>query len=134
MVIIKVHEIQKKSERSLKEGYLHSKESDTGEEVHCGLEVLQPLWTAGWEIVLQWARKENHETLPHPSSSRVVFFVSMGKIQHSHPISIATETLHLLLCGCEALPEHVCACFREAATLINTPACSGLLFLTKTER
>ena len=33
--------------------YLHSEEGDTGEEVHCGLEVLQPLRTAGREVVLE---------------------------------------------------------------------------------
>lgn len=32
--------------------YLHPEEGDTGEEVHCGLEVLQPVRAAGWEVVL----------------------------------------------------------------------------------
>lgn len=39
--------------RKLKERYLHPEEGDTSEEVHRGLEVLQPLRTAGGEIVLQ---------------------------------------------------------------------------------
>lgn len=38
--------------------YLHSEEGDTCEEVHCGLEVLQPLRTAGRKVILRW--KEIH--------------------------------------------------------------------------
>lgn len=33
--------------------YLHPEEGDTGEEVHCGFQVLQPLRAAGWKVVLQ---------------------------------------------------------------------------------
>lgn len=38
--------------------YLHPEEGDTGEQVHGGLEVLQPLRTAGREVVLQSDGKE----------------------------------------------------------------------------
>lgn len=40
--------------------YLHSEKGDTGEEVHCGLQVLQPFRAASWEIVLQSDEKEKH--------------------------------------------------------------------------
>lgn len=65
--------------------YLHSEKGDTGEEVHCRLEVLQPLRTASWEIVLQSGKKKNTETrqkISHPSSSRALFLISMGKNVH----------------------------------------------------
>lgn len=32
--------------------YLHPKEGDAGEKVHSGFEVLESLWTAGWEVIL----------------------------------------------------------------------------------
>lgn len=32
--------------------HLHPEEGDAGEQVHRGLEILQPLRAAGWEVVL----------------------------------------------------------------------------------
>lgn len=40
-------------EREVQGWYLHPEEGDTGEEVHCGFQVLQPLRAAGWKVVLQ---------------------------------------------------------------------------------
>lgn len=39
--------------REVQGWYLHPEEGDTGEEVHCGFQVLQSLRAAGWEVVLQ---------------------------------------------------------------------------------
>ena len=66
-----VHKLQKKNHkcfdrrRQRKGRYLHSEESDTGEEVHCGLEVLQPLRTAGREVVLQSHERKTQKTVRH---------------------------------------------------------------------
>lgn len=38
--------------------YLHPKESDAGEKVHSGFEVLESLWAAGWEVILLEGRRE----------------------------------------------------------------------------
>lgn len=66
--------------------YLHPEEGDTGEEVHCGLEVLQPIRAAGWEVVLHLDQEKISEPaaqmISNPSLSSVVF-VSMGNIQHT---------------------------------------------------
>lgn len=38
--------------------YLHPKESDAGEKVHSGFEVLESLWATGWEVILLGGRRE----------------------------------------------------------------------------
>lgn len=40
--------------------YLHPEKGDAGQQIHCGLEVLQPLRTAGREVVLPGGREESH--------------------------------------------------------------------------
>lgn len=67
--------------------YLHSEEGYTGEQIHCGLEVLQSLRTAGREVVLQSGQKKERNqkrraTVHEFTSVLVQFFESVGTIQH----------------------------------------------------
>lgn len=52
-IVVAVVHIFKHSTVERRERYLHPEEGDTGEEVHCGFQVLQPLGTAGRKVVLQ---------------------------------------------------------------------------------
>ena len=37
--------------------HLHPEEGDAGEQVHGGLEILQAVLTAGWEVILEERRR-----------------------------------------------------------------------------
>lgn len=54
--------------------HLHAEESDAGEQVHSGLEVLQAFRAAGWKVVLWGDRGQGRglgENLPfHPPQGR----------------------------------------------------------------
>lgn len=111
--------------------YLHSEESDTGEEIHCGLEVLQPLRTACWEIVLQSDKKTHDIT---SVLSRCVFVCVFGQDPATpHHFHRRRKPSDLWLRGCAESLECVCARFRGTVTLINTSACFVLLVLTRRE-
>ena len=109
----------------MKGQYLHSEKGDTGEEVHCGLEVLQPLGAAGREVVLQSDGKRNdsepQDMRSHPSLSSVCLCLWA---RSSRATQFPMQNFqHLLLCGCAVFPGCVCACFRGAVTLTNASAC-----------
>lgn len=110
--------------------HLHSEEGDTCEEVHCGLEVLQPFRTAGREVILQWKEQGNTQNEPqHMISHLCLSSVSVGRSQHA-PI-IFTEVQPSVWVCCVS---WMCSCLRGNITLINTlPLVVGVVH-TKTHK
>lgn len=107
--------------RQKKGRYLHSEEGDTGEEVHCGLEVLQPLGTAGGEVVLQ----SDEEKTKYSEAQHMTSYPSLS------PVCLCDPAKETLVTVCAVFPECACACFRGAVSLINTSACFASLLLSK---
>lgn len=119
-----------------KNRYLHSEEGDTCEEIHCGLEVLQPFRTAGREVILQ--SKHTNWATTHDFTSVFVQRVcgqEPTRSNHSHWASAFCVGVLCFLAVCMFQRkyhsyQHTASCFQFAHTKTHRGGNRQIIFIT----